>query len=101
LKPSLMVRSVLQNFSSEPDLCRATKTEKSTMQSIGESTLSCSPGSPLCLASFGTEFGASGHWMCGLIHGAAALVALYTAAGLGREGKSGALATDPNFNGWD
>ena len=39
--------------------------------------------------------------MCGLIHGAVALVALYTAADLGREGKSGALAVDSNFNGWD
>ena len=45
-----------RNYSTEPDLRRATKTEKSTAQSIGESTPSCSSGSPLCLASFGTMY---------------------------------------------
>jgi hypothetical protein len=97
----LVVRSVLRNFSSEPDLRRATKTEKSTAQSIGESTLSCSPGSPLCLASFGTEFSASGSLDAWPHPWRRRARGLYTAAGLGREGKSAELAVDPNFNGWD
>jgi hypothetical protein len=67
---------------------RSTRAEKSTAQSTAESTTSCSPGSLLCLASLGTEFGATGHWMCGLSNGAAALALKHGGApprlGLGR-----------------
>jgi hypothetical protein len=67
---------------------RSTRVEKSTAQSTGESTPSCSPGSLLCLASLGTEFGAAGHWMFGLSNGAAARALKHGGApprlGLGR-----------------